>query len=236
MKVWQEDQLTALKNLSSEQEIFDEVKRLAVKLGFDYCAYGLRMPLAIAAPKIVMLNNYSEDWQKIYAEKNYFTVDPTVQHCMRSLEPIVWSDPLFTSARDLWEDATSFGLRHGWVQSCRDANGAQGMLTLARSAESISDNEMKSNYLEMFWLAQTAHLAISKIVRDKYIPESHAQLTNREVEVLRWTAEGKTSFEISCILNASERTINFHVANAIQKLNATNKISATVKAALLGFL
>ncbi len=236
MKIWQEDQLSSLSNLSSEQEIFEEVKRLAANLGFDYCAYGIRIPLAIAEPKIVMLNNYSEDWQRTYAEKNYFMVDPTVQHCMHSLQPIILSDPLFSSARDLWEDATSYGLHHGWVQSCRDANGAQGMLTLARSNESISDSEMKSNYLEMFWLAQTAHIAISKMVHDKHIPESHAQLTRREVEVLRWTAEGKTSYEISFILNASERTINFHIANSMQKLNATNKISATVKAALLGFL
>ncbi len=236
MKIWQEDQLSALSNLSSEQEVFEEVRRIASNLGFDYCAYGLRIPTAIAVPKIVMLNNYSQDWQRIYAEKNYFAVDPTVQHCMHSLDPIIWTDPLFTSARELWEDATSFGLRHGWVQACRDANGVQGMLRLARSAESISEKELQSNHREMYWLAQTAHMAISKIVHAKIIPESRAQLTHREIEVLRWTAEGKTSYEISCILNTSERTINFHIANSIQKLNATNKISATIKAALLGFL
>ncbi len=236
MKIWQEDQLSAFSNLSSEKEIFEEVRRISSKLGFDYCAYGLRIPTAIAVPKIVMLNNYSKDWQRIYVEKNYLMVDPTVQHCTHSLDPIIWTDPLFTSARELWEDATSFGLRHGWVQSCRDANGAQGMLTLARSAESISDSELKSNYKEMYWLAQTAHLAISKMACAKNIPESRAQLTHREIEVLRWTAEGKTSYEISCILSTSERTINFHIANSIQKLNASNKISATIKAALLGFL
>jgi len=32
------------------------------------------------------------------------------------------------------------------------------------------------------------------------------------------------------------QSINLHIANSMQKLNATNKISATIKAALLGFL
>jgi len=236
MEIWQEGQLSILSNLSSKQEVFSAVQKIAYDLGFDYCAYGLRVPIAIATPKTVMLNNYDENWQRLYAEKNYILVDPTVRHCTHSLQPVIWSDPLFASSRELWESATSFGLRHGWAQSCRDANGAQGMLTLARSHESISNSELKDHYLQMFWLAQTAHIAISKLVHAESIPESQARLTQRELEILRWTAEGKTSYEISCILNTAERTINFHIANAISKLNANNKIAATVKAAMLGLL
>jgi len=54
--------------------------------------------------------------------------------------------------------------------------------------------------------------------------------------VLRWTADGKTSSEISCILNIAERTVNFHINNVVAKLNAANKTSAAIKAAMLGLL
>jgi len=68
------------------------------------------------------------------------------------------------------------------------------------------------------------------------MPEADAKLSNREVAVLSWTADGKTSNEISCILNITERTVNFHIKNAMAKLNASNKTSAAIKAAMLGLL
>ena len=59
-------------------------------------------------------------------------------------------------------------------------------------------------------------------------------LTTREVEILKWSAEGKTAADIAIILSMKERTVHFHVANAIQKMGACNKISAVVQAALSG--
>jgi len=64
---------------------------------------------------------------------------------------------------------------------------------------------------------------------------SHRQpLTTREIEILKWSAEGKTAADIAIILSMKERTVHFHVANAVQKMGASNKISAVVQAALSG--
>lgn len=61
-------------------------------------------------------------------------------------------------------------------------------------------------------------------------------LSSREVEVLRWAAKGKTSAETGMILGISERTVNFHIARAIEKCGACNKISAVAQAVLRGLL
>ena len=55
-------------------------------------------------------------------------------------------------------------------------------------------------------------------------------LSKREKEVLRWIAEGKTAWEISVILNISERTVSFHTSNILAKLNAVNKTHAVALA------
>lgn len=68
------------------------------------------------------------------------------------------------------------------------------------------------------------------------MPEVKAQLSNREMEVLRWIAEGKTSNEVSAILRISERTVNFHINNAATKLQATHKTAAAIRTAMLGML
>jgi len=194
------------------------------------------MPFPISNPKTVLLNNYPDAWQKQYKAQNYLAVDPTVQHGVRSLLPLVWTDEIFSPARELWEEARSFGLRFGWAQSSRDAHGVVGMLTLARSNESLSAAELQDKYFKMIWLTQVAHQAISQCITPKLMPEINARLSKRETEVLRWTAEGKTSGEIAEILNLSERTVNFHIGNAMTKLNATNKTAAAIRAAVLGFL
>jgi DNA-binding CsgD family transcriptional regulator len=56
----------------------------------------------------------------------------------------------------------------------------------------------------------------------------------REVEVLRLSADVKTAYEISRILNLSERTVNFHVHRAIEKLGVCNKIAAVCAATRAG--
>lgn len=238
MNTWQENQLQALQSIQSEQQLFQTILSLGKEIGFDHCAYGLRMPLPLPLTnaRIVMFNNYPTAWQVQYQAKNYLAIDPTVQHAMRSSLPILWTDDLFSPVRDLWEEARSFGLRYGWAQSIRDFNGTVGMLTLARSNDPITEAELDDKKFKITWLAQAAHLGMSRCLTPKLMPEVNAKLSNREIAVLRWTAEGKTSGEISCILNIAERTVNFHINNAATKLNAANKTSAAIKAAMLGLL
>ncbi|MDD5411523.1 MAG: autoinducer binding domain-containing protein, partial [Methylobacter sp.] len=63
MNTWQEHQLQALQSIQSEQQLFQTILLLSKELGFDHCAYGLRMPFPLATPKTVMFNNYPTAWQ-----------------------------------------------------------------------------------------------------------------------------------------------------------------------------
>lgn len=233
---WQEDLLHSLYAVECEHKLFDLITSLATDLGFEHCAYGMRMPLPLTQPKTAMFSNYPLAWQRIYHEQNYLAVDPTVHHGMRSLLPVTWSEELFSPALELWEEARSFGLEVGWAQSSRDVNGVGGLLTLARSSESLTIAELQVKELKMMWLGQVAHMAMSQLLTPKMLPNIDVQLTDREIEVLKWTGDGKTSSEISDILNISERTVNFHIGNAINKLNTPNKTAAVIQAALLGML
>ena len=50
--------------------------------------------------------------------------------------------------------------------------------------------------------------------------------TPREDECLFWASQGKTSWEIACILGIGERTANFHIANACSKLGVNTRQAA----------
>ena len=233
---WQDLQMSSLLTASTEAEFFDTLSKVGRELGFEYCAYGMRMPLPLSNPKLYMLNNYSQEWQQRYAKENYLTVDPTVAHGMKSVMPLVWSEPVFQSSRGLWEDARSHGLNVGWAQSSYDAKGVGGLLTLARSNENLGAAELRKNAAAMSSLVQFAHEGMSRLIAAKRAPEPPILLTAREIEVLRWTADGKTSSEVGQIMNISERTVNFHVNNSLEKLGAVNKTACVVKAAMLRLL
>lgn len=236
MKTWLDDHLNALLSIDSEHRLFDQLAAIAKDMGFEYCAYGIQMPVPISRPTVIMFNNYATEWQECYQKRGYLEIDPTVQHGLKNTLPIVWSHEVFESAPELWEEARGHGLHFGWAQSSRDASGAVGMLTLARSEEQLTESELYANKAKMAWLTQFAHAGMARLLTPRHMPETLVLMTSREKEVLRWTAEGKTAYEIGQILAVSERTVNFHINNVVSKLGASNKTQAAVKAATLGML
>ncbi len=236
MKNYQEDLLQISENAFNEHEIFRHIQTAAKALGWDYCAYGLRLPMPLSNPKILMLNNYSEAWQKHYHESGYLFSDPTVIHGRKSQKPLIWSEQAFSGARELWDDARTYGLKVGWAQSSLDGNGVGGMLSLSRSGEVLTPQELVAKESQMRWLVNFAHLSLSRILLDKTVNQSEILLTPRELEVLKWTADGKSAQETADILNVTKHVIDFHIKNAIVKLKTANKTAAVVKAAMLGLL
>lgn len=55
-------------------------------------------------------------------------------------------------------------------------------------------------------------------------------LTTREKDCLRYSAEGKTSWEIGQLLDIGARTVNFHLNNAARKLGVIGRRQAIARA------
>lgn len=236
MQGWAEDLLTAMDSADHEHTIFEMARKAARSLGFDYCAYGLRAPLPVTNPRVIMINNYDPAWQERYLQAGYLALDPTVAHARQSQKPIVWSDEVFASAPQLWDEAQAAGLRVGWAQSNLDGHGIAGMLTLARSTEPFSVAELDAKQAQMKWLASITHLALARLILPGMRGALDSPLTGRETEVLKWTADGKTSGEVSDIMAISVNTVNFHIKNAVFKLQSANKTAAVARAMMLGLL
>jgi LuxR family quorum sensing-dependent transcriptional regulator len=58
-----------------------------------------------------------------------------------------------------------------------------------------------------------------------------ATLSGREREVLTWVADGKTAWQIGELLQISQRTVEWYIQQAVQKLGARNRMQAVVIAA-----
>jgi NarL family two-component system response regulator YdfI len=66
--------------------------------------------------------------------------------------------------------------------------------------------------------------------------EPEAEVTDREMEVLRAVAEGKTSKQIAFQLGITERTVKAHLTNIYNKLGVDSRAAAIAEAAKRGWL
>ena len=236
MTIWLQELLTEFNRAPTEARLFDALSVAAGKLGFEYCSFGVKMPLPRVSPQIFIFDNYPRRWRERYAAQNYVAIDPTVAHGIRSVLPLMWSDSNLQRNTDFWQDARAHGLRTGWVQSCYNAQGVCGMLTLARSDDALTDLELQTNQARMVLLAQAAHEGFATRLAATHVPEFGVVLSERERAVLQWSAEGKSAAEVGDMLHLSERTVNHYMSQAMSKLDASNKMAAVMKAMSLGLI
>jgi DNA-binding NarL/FixJ family response regulator len=71
---------------------------------------------------------------------------------------------------------------------------------------------------------------IAGVARTEIRPK-HADLNDRELEILTWAARGKTSAQIAEMVGLTKRTVDFHLDNARNKLGAATRTEAAIKAA-----
>jgi len=235
MTNWQEDILDLMAiSPNSVAQVFARLQKAAHALEFDFLAYGHQSPYPVSRPEVHWISNYPQAWQQRYEAAGYLQTDPSIAHGRQKTVPAVWSDALFAATPQLWEEAQEHGLRVGWFQSCFDAQAAGSMLTFARRSQVLSRKELLHKEQRMRWLVQVAHLVCARIWAHE--ASDGLALTARELEVLKWSADGKSAQDIADILLVSKSTVDFHIKNSVLKLQVSNKTAAVARAALMGWL
>ncbi|HEX6834480.1 MAG TPA: autoinducer binding domain-containing protein [Rudaea sp.] len=234
---WREECLWRISQAGrSSADVVRALAGISRGLGFEYCSYVLRLPVPVQNPAVVWASTYPQKWLDFYFSHGYLDIDPLLKRIARDPMPVVWNCDTFDTQPHFWEEARAHAVRHGWAASTHGVDRATGMLSLARSDDTISSQELDETEPRLLWLAHAAHGVIAGIEMDKLRAHPAQELSAREREVLRWTAVGKTAGEVAAILGISERTINFHVTSALGKLNAVNKTQAVATAMMLNML
>ncbi|ABK09926.1 MULTISPECIES: autoinducer binding domain-containing protein [Burkholderia] len=229
------DCFDALQRAPTAEAAFPPIAAAAAALGFRYCVYGLRRTLPLARPDLQIVGNHPREWEHRYVKFGYVTIDPIIKRVASQPRPVVWN--AFDEPGDtaFWHDAACFGMRYGWSHGGYDRAGNLGVLTLVRDTTPLDADEISRLRAPCASLAHAAHAYLMPRLADPIAPVGTG-LTLREREVLAWTADGKTAYEIGMIFGIAERTVKFHLQNAVVKLDAMNKTHAATKAAMLGLL
>lgn len=234
MVKWRNTRPPRQEDKSEIETVFDMVTHHTHELGFPYCSFTMSSQLPNNETKPIHINNYPNEWNDLYQRAHFFDVDPVVIHCKRCVLPIVWEEKAFRAAPDLWSLAQSFGVHRAWTQPVHDFQGVYSMLTLGRSQDEVSPQELYEKAGQVLWLCHAMHAVVAQKYASKPKGTPECRLTPRETEILKWSAMGKTAGDIAAILCLSERTVGFHIKSTFNKLGVNNKIAAVLRASKAG--
>ncbi|MDR0280279.1 MAG: LuxR family transcriptional regulator [Paucimonas sp.] len=229
----------------SLDEQMDIIAELAAELGFDALSYDYTaVPLdhvgEVLTPTVVSVRNTPGDWEDLWCSEGYYQIDPVQHLAITSIAPFVWS----YRPEDETVLQRHLDRRHapvsGYLQDARLGCGATvpihlprgGLATLTGLRAHTSERDLAEarHFLADFSLLahslqEAAYPLLLKEGANKAI-----RLTRRELECLRWAAEGLTAAEIAEQLNRSLATISLHLTSAMHKLGARNRVQAVARA------
>ena len=113
-------------------------------------------------------------------------------------------------------------------------HGAAGYLTKEEAIEIIIDAVRGVARGEQGWFSRRAIAQLSALTRQE--PAPGKELTNRERDVLRLVAAGKTNLEIGHALGISEKTVEKHMGAMFNKLQVSSRVEAAVLAVQQGIV
>jgi DNA-binding NarL/FixJ family response regulator len=113
-------------------------------------------------------------------------------------------------------------------------HGAAGYLTKEEAIEIIIDAVRGVARGEQGWFSRRAIAQLSALTRHESTPAK--ELSNRELDVLRLVAAGKTNLEIGHTLGISEKTVEKHIGAVFNKLRVSSRVEAAVFAVQQGIV
>ena len=225
---------------SPEKTLVDVMKDFAGELGINHISY-----LSVDGKNdqdefygTYIEATYPGAWIERYYEQDYQNIDPVVTHGLRNFLPLDWSKLFGTSDMldGFFGEAQEFGVQpRGLTIPVRDANNVRSVfsvntdLNLKDWQDFVCEHVSDLTYLAFLYNTYSRE---RREVSSALTPE----LSAREIEVLHWTAVGKTTWQTSMIVGLAENTVKFYLKNVIAKMGCANRVHAVAKAVSQGIV
>ncbi len=181
---------------------------------------------------------WPKEWYKRYIDREYYRHDPIMKYGRSHRQEVFnWRDALEKTgsnspAHVIFSEQGYFGLKHGYSIPLFLPDGDFAIVQMGGEA----DNKLSEKDKSILILASRFLIDILRIEAygsPRYFGED---LSPREREVLLWTASGKTTWEISKILQVAERTVICHQESARRKLGSANPAHSVALAMQRGLI
>lgn len=215
---------------NSEEQAFQLMSQLGDLLPYEAaasCITRLGPANVIEAINIVNLD-YPSGYMTELIHQGLMMKDPVFIEHFRSFGMQYWAD---TINRQTWSKsminiaalADDYGFHKVW-DGCGYSHGVRNLKRTEASFFCFHGLQRCPRTEEILQLViPHFHATLQRL---ENIFKNDSPLTPRETEVLKWITQGKSNWDISMIMEISERTVKFHVSNILQKLDASTRSHA----------
>lgn len=199
----------------------------------------MRGLLQDADVRITSLGNTPEGYLEVAKDLGEARRDPVMVKLMTQSVPIVYDQKTYasTGAGEIWEAQAPYGYKTGIAVKLHLPGDKVFLLGVDRDEALPGPGPGLMQMVGgLQLLAVHALTAADRLLSPRISKDDLPKLTKRELDVLSWTSQGKTAWEVSVILGMSEKTVNFHLGNAMRKLGVTSKHQAVLKCVAAGLL
>jgi LuxR family quorum sensing-dependent transcriptional regulator len=177
----------------------------------------------------------SPEWSRHYTAERYCLIDPIFLAAKETESPIRWMDLTRRLEREkdktalrVMNEAREFRIYDGFTKAWH--GDVPGCVTFGGESPNLS----REARMSLLLVGAFAYEGFRRVVQG-FKPVSPV-LTQREADVLHWTAEGKTAWEIGAILSIAERTVRCYLDQLKRKYNVPTVMQVVVRAMLDGNL
>lgn len=180
--------------------------------------------------------SFPKDWFREYMSRHYLQMSAVIKRNFTEYGLQNWTEAWerLRQPEEIISLCRDFGMNNGYTLGSRPLATEKYGSMFCFSGSSIRCDQRAEAILGH--VVPHLHLALSRIFSSMARDSAASILSSREKEVLGWLKQGKSSWDISVILDISERTVNFHVYNIMRKLGTSNRPQTVAVAAGLGLI
>lgn len=221
-----------IKNLEELNKKFGE---LAHGFGYDTFICTELVGSHKHAKPSTLFGKWSDEWDRRYFNKQYFRYDDCLRHLKDTRHSFTWdevkkgqnSTPI---GLRIMEEAKDFKARDGVLIPLRSYDGRMSVVTMMGQEVDKSGDALVSLEIAAIYFSEVG----ARLLSDNEEVGLSDELTNRQVEILKWLALGKRTHDVAEILGISIKTIDRHLEDARARLNVLTTHQLLVSAVING--
>ncbi len=210
---------------------------IVARYGLSHATYlGVNIP-SLTEKSLYFVTTYSDQWCQHYVKEDCAKYDPIVRLGLGGILPFDWREARHENKKikQFFGEASDHGVgSQGLSFPIRGAHGETALFSINSHHSDREWEQLKRTFIRDFQIF--AYHYHTHVLSAEGVKFEVTNLSERELECLKWAAGGKTIWETGTILGIANTTVKFYLENARTKLGTVNTTQAVAKAIQLGLL
>lgn len=230
------DRLRSLLRADSVISLRDATKAAFETLGFTKAYYVSPLVQDRSGRRFVTNVGFPVEWERAYRD-GLHAVDPLPDIALRLGRTFRWGDlpeevNLQPHEADYLKSLSQWDMADG---ICILAYGPAARVGFVALSGTVNPDGVANADLDLLRIAaQMSYIRYCELIVSE--TDDQPRLSNRELDVLYWIAQGKSNAAIARELDLSPETVDTYVRRIFQKLDVSDRTSAVIKGVTRGLI